>query len=31
MRRFADWVREHSKGPPMFISDNKGLDWQFIN
>ena len=31
MRQFATWLREHSKGRPMFISDNNGFDWQFIN
>ena len=28
---FADWVRGQSDGRPMFISDNNGFDWQFIN
>ena len=28
---FAEWVRAESKGRPMFISDNNGFDWQFIN
>jgi hypothetical protein len=27
--RFADWVRTVEK--PMFISDNNGFDWQFVN
>ncbi|MEM0914564.1 MAG: exonuclease domain-containing protein [Planctomycetota bacterium] len=31
MRRFADWVAKESNGRPMFISDNNGFDWQFIN
>ena len=31
MRQFAAWLQEHSKGRPMFISDNNGFDWQFIN
>jgi hypothetical protein len=31
MNRFAAWIRERSKGQPMFISDNNGFDWQFIN
>jgi hypothetical protein len=31
MRKFATWLSEHSKGRPMFISDNNGFDWQFIN
>jgi hypothetical protein len=29
--RFRDWIRTHSKNQPMFISDNNGFDWQFIN
>jgi len=31
MRQFAAWLQEHSKGRPLFISDNNGFDWQFIN
>jgi hypothetical protein len=31
MRAFNDWVVANSKGRPMFISDNNGFDWQFIN
>ena len=31
MQRFADWVAAQSNGRPMFISDNNGFDWQFIN
>jgi hypothetical protein len=31
MRQFADWLSEHSDGQPLFISDNNGFDWQFIN
>lgn len=31
MRRFADWVTAESKGRPMFISDNNGFDWGFVN
>jgi len=31
MKRFSEWVRQNSKGRPMFISDNNGYDWQFIN
>ena len=31
MRPFAAWLQEHSKGRPMFVSDNNGFDWQFIN
>lgn len=29
MARFEKWLREISK--PMFISDNNGFDWQFVN
>jgi hypothetical protein len=28
---FTNWIAEKSKGKPMFISDNNGFDWQFIN
>jgi hypothetical protein len=31
MRQFAAWLGEQAKGHPMFISDNNGFDWQFIN
>ena len=31
MRDFAAWLAEVSKDRPMFISDNNGFDWQFIN
>lgn len=31
MEKFAGWIAESSKGRPMFISDNNGFDWQFIN
>ncbi|MCG2612934.1 3'-5' exoribonuclease [Terrimonas sp. NA20] len=30
MQQFADWLKEHSKGRPIFISDNNGFDWMFI-
>jgi hypothetical protein len=30
MNRFADWLAEHCKGRPMFISDNNGFDWMFV-
>lgn len=30
MLRFENWIREHSKGRPVFISDNNGFDWMFI-
>jgi hypothetical protein len=31
MRGFADWIAEVGGGRPMFISDNNGFDWQFVN
>lgn len=31
MQRFAAWVRDNAKGRPLFISDNNGFDWQFVN
>ena len=31
MQDFAVWVKERSKRRPLFISDNNGFDWQFIN
>lgn len=30
MEEFAVWIKAHSKGRPMFISDNNGFDWMFI-
>jgi DNA polymerase III alpha subunit (gram-positive type) len=31
MQNFADWLRGISRDRLMFISDNNGFDWQFIN
>jgi DNA polymerase III alpha subunit (gram-positive type) len=31
MIEFSEWLAAKSKGKPMFISDNNGFDWQFIN
>jgi DNA polymerase III alpha subunit (gram-positive type) len=31
MARFSEWLRSVSKDRLMFISDNNGFDWQFIN
>ncbi len=31
MQRFAEWLGENSAGRPIFVSDNNGFDWQFIN
>ena len=30
MQRFADWLAKHG-GRLLFISDNNGFDWQFVN
>jgi hypothetical protein len=31
MMEFREWIERHSTDRPMFISDNNGYDWQFIN
>lgn len=31
MEHFGHWISEHSNKRPVFISDNNGFDWQFIN
>jgi hypothetical protein len=31
MQDFARWIAAHTVGRAMFISDNNGFDWQFIN
>lgn len=31
MTQFAEWLKEHCKGRPIFISDNPAFDWQWIN
>jgi hypothetical protein len=31
MTNFATWVEANSDGLPIFISDNNGYDWQFVN
>lgn len=31
MNKFKTWVETNSKGKSLFISDNNGFDWQFIN
>lgn len=31
MKRFAAWVDEHGGKRKIFISDNNGFDWSFIN
>ncbi len=30
MLDFKNWLFSHSKGKPMFISDNNGFDWMFV-
>lgn len=31
MKEFGEWVSKNSLGKAMFIADNNGFDWQFIN
>ena len=31
IQSFRDWVKANSRGRALFISDNNGFDWQFIN
>jgi DNA polymerase III epsilon subunit-like protein len=31
MESFAGWLAKHTKGRPIFVSDNVAFDWQFIN
>ena len=31
MEGFRDWIYDNVEGRPIFISDNNGFDWQFIN
>lgn len=31
MSAFAEWVVANSRGRAIFVSDNNGFDWQFIN
>lgn len=31
MEDFGKWLTVHCKNQPIFISDNNGFDWQFIN
>lgn len=30
MLDFEEWIKQNSKGRPIFISDNNGFDWMFI-
>src|SRR5574341_1021420 len=31
MTEFSEWLRSNCRNQPVFISDNNGFDWQFIN
>ena len=31
MREFAQWLRDNTVGSPIFVADNNGFDWQFVN
>ncbi len=31
MREFGQWIGDNTTGRPVFVSDNNGFDWQFIN
>ncbi len=31
MQEFSDWLQQNAHGRLLFISDNNGFDWQFIN
>jgi hypothetical protein len=31
MKAFEKWLKDNVRNQPMFISDNNGFDWQFIN
>lgn len=31
MRAFRQWLGDNAKGRLMFVSDNNGFDWQFVN
>jgi DNA polymerase III epsilon subunit-like protein len=31
MHSFRDWINSETKGRSVFVSDNNGFDWQFIN
>jgi DNA polymerase III epsilon subunit-like protein len=31
MDSFGQWLDEHTKGRPVFVSDNVAFDWQFVN
>lgn len=31
MARFEQWLKANVSDRPMFVADNNGFDWQFIN
>ena len=31
MGDFRDWLKQNAKGRCLFVSDNNGFDWQFVN
>jgi hypothetical protein len=31
MARFELWLKENVQGRPIFVADNNGFDWQFVN
>lgn len=31
MTEFSEWIKNNTEGKPLFISDNNGFDWQFVN
>jgi DNA polymerase III alpha subunit (gram-positive type) len=31
MVNFSTWLKDNGSGRPIFVSDNNGYDWQFIN
>lgn len=31
MQKFERWLKQNGRERPLFISDNNGFDWQFIN
>lgn len=31
MIRFREWLASHCRGRTLFVSDNNGFDWQFVN
>ncbi len=31
MLRFETWLKDNVQGRPIFVADNNGFDWQFVN